>query len=159
METTTSYNNLYKRFQKKNLNILVVDDDLIGAECIKDILELHDHNVTIIDEPSRCITLCQNNTYDIVFMDYHMEGLDGSQVTSILKEQNVGNTIIFAYTGDSSVDALESFKKTGMNGVIIKPVDITAFDLLIQFFEENNNNQNNKTLITKKSGKNILFFN
>ena len=96
------YNRHCQRHQKKIMNILIVDDDLNSSNSIKEILELNGHGITIIDEPARCITLCQNNKYDLVFMDYHMEGLNGSQITEILKENNCGNTIIFAHTGDNS---------------------------------------------------------
>jgi len=155
------YNRHCLRHKKRFMNVLIVDDDLNSANSIKEILELNGHFVTIIDEPSRCITLCQNNKYDMVFMDYHMEGLNGSQITEILKENNFGNTIIFAHTGDNSNDAINSFKHAGMNGIIIKPIDLLSFELLINFFENNNildYNQSSKMIITKRSNQNILFF-
>jgi CheY-like chemotaxis protein len=155
------YNRHCLRHKKRFMNILIVDDDLSSANSIKELLELNGHEVTIIDEPTRCITLCQNNKYDLVFMDYHMDGLNGSQITEILKENNFGNTIIFAHTGDNSSEAIKSFKDAGMDGLIIKPIDLLSFELLISFFEDNNilnNNQSTKMIITKRSNQNILFF-
>jgi CheY-like chemotaxis protein len=159
--TKNIYNKLTEPTNKKNMNILIVDDDIMGAECLKEILELHNHTVNIIDDAIRCITLCQNNKYDIVFMDYHMEGLDGAQITMLLKDQKIGKTIIFAYTGDNSNAAIKQFKETGMNGAIIKPIDMNSFEILLNYLEAHYflyfNNQNT-SLIAKKSNKSILIF-
>lgn len=156
------YNKNRTLYKKKYMNILIVDDDVESANFIKELLELNGHFVTFVDEPTRCITLCQNNKYDLVFMDYHMNGLNGSQITEILKENHIGNTNIFAFTGDNSDDAITSFKSAGMDGIVIKPIDIEIFELLINYFENNNtlnNNQSTKMIITKRSNQNILFFN
>lgn len=166
--TKNMYNKLAESVNRKNMNILIVDDDLEGAECLKEILELHGHRVNIIDDAVRCITLCQNNKYDIVFMDYHMQGLDGTQLTVILKDQKVGKTVIFAYTGDNSKSAIVQFKEAGMNGAIIKPVDISSFEMLLNYFEVGYicNQQGSgepvgtrlAVAIAKKSNRSILIF-
>ena len=148
-----------KEFIRRNKNILIVDDDIKGAECLKEILEIRGHYVTIIDDAVRCITLCETNYYDIVFMDYHMEGLDGSQVTSILKDQKISKTIIYAFTGDNSKYALDTFKEAGMNGAIIKPIDVNILEILLNYLEEHNDLDSSQIInITKKSNKTILFF-
>jgi CheY-like chemotaxis protein len=157
--TTTIYNRSTDTTHKKKMNILIVDDDLDGAECLKEILEYRGHNVKIIDDASRCITLCQNNKYDIVFMDYHMEGLDGAEVTMILKDQKIGKTIIFAYTGDSSKNAIGLFKGVGMTGAIIKPVDLNSFEMLLNNLEDHYLfSQQTAMQIAKKSNRTILIF-
>ena len=153
------YNKHHTLYKKKHMNILIVDDDKDSAFFIKELLELNGHYVTFIDEPTRCITLCQNNRYDLVFMDYHMDGLNGSQITEIIKENHISNTVIFAFTGDNSEDAIASFKHAHMDGVVVKPIDIEIFELLINYFENNNKNQSTKMIITKRSNRNILFFN
>ena len=55
------YNRHHTLYKKKYMNILIVDDDVDSANFIKELLELNGHIVTLIDEPTRCITLCQNN--------------------------------------------------------------------------------------------------
>lgn len=157
--TYNTHGKLHEQKGKKKLNILIVDDDEDGAECLKNILELHNHSVQIINDSIRCIASCQNNKYDIVFMDYHMDGLDGSQLTQILKEQQLVNTIIFAYTGDNSKSVICSFKDAGMNGAIIKPINLEAFELLLSHIEEHYYfSQHQASIIAKKSNKSILIF-
>lgn len=161
METYASaiHNKLTDSTHKKKMNILIVDDDLAGTECLKEILEYHGHNVQIVDDATRCITLCQNNKYDIVFMDYHLEGLDGAEVTLILKDQHIGKTIIFAYTGDSSQNAIGLFKGVGMNGAIIKPFDVMSFEMLLNNIEDHYLfSQQTAMQIARKSNRTILIF-
>jgi CheY-like chemotaxis protein len=158
-ENKTTYNRSPNITIKKKMNILIVDDDLNGAECLKEILEYRGHNVQIIDDATRCITLCQNNKYDIVFIDYHMEGLDGTELTMILQDQKIGKTIIFAYTGDSSKDAIGLFKATGMAGAIIKPFDMSCFEMLLNYLEDHYFfSQQTAIQIAKKSNRTILIF-
>ena len=123
---------------KKKFEILIVDDDTDIAKYLKDILILRGHTVTIVDEGPRCITHCNfiDKKYDIVFMDYHMDHMDGGEVSDIIRDKN-HSILIFAFTGDNSKSALSVFKNTGMNGAIIKPVDIYALNTLMDLLENN----------------------
>jgi len=146
---------------RKVFNILIVDDDEVIAKNLKEVLSMRGHNVYIFEDGLRCISHFQNNDvikYDIVFMDYHMDGLDGAQVAEIVKE-NKANTIIFAYTGDDSTKAINDFKNVGMNGVIIKPFDISCIDMLMNKLESCDKLDSvSIKMITKKSLKSILIF-
>lgn len=148
-----SSNNHIKR---KLLNILIVDDDTEAAENFKTILQFRGHNITIVDDGLRCITRCmgKEQIYDIVFMDYHMEGLDGAKVAEILKEYNE-STLIFAYTGDNSEKAIQEFKNAKMDGVIIKPFDIKHIELLMNKIELEE--LLDKNLFLRKTCKSILI--
>jgi CheY-like chemotaxis protein len=147
-----------KSYQKrKTFNILIADDDYDVANNLKIILELRGHHVTVVDDGLRCIAHCRDETkhYDLVFIDYHMEGLNGAKVTEFIKTKG-NNTLIFAYTGDSSKRALDNFKQVGMNGAIIKPVDFSSFELLMSKIESSN--VLDTSLITRKSFYSILLF-
>jgi len=146
--------------KRKTFSILIVDDDLDVANNLKSLLELRGHNVTVVDDGLRCITHCKDKEkhYDIVFMDYHMEGLDGAQVTEIVKNDKK-KTLIFAYTGDDSQKAINDFKQVGMDGAIIKPIDIRSIELLMSKLELSSilDTAIIKN-ITKKSLRSILIF-
>lgn len=144
--------------KRKTFSILIVDDDIDVANNLKTLLELRGHNVTVVDDGLRCITHCKERHYDIVFMDYHMEGLDGAQVTHILKNDRK-KSLIFAYTGDDSQKAINDFKQVGMDGAIIKPIDIHNIEFLMSKLEllsilDTSMVKN----ITKKSCRSILIF-
>lgn len=125
-------------YTKKKFEILIVDDDADIAKLLRDILILRGHTVTIVDEGPRCITHCNfiNKKYDIVFMDYHMENMNGAEVSDIIRDKNP-NILIFAFTGDNSKTAFSNFKNSGMNGAIIKPIDINTLNDMMNIIETN----------------------
>lgn len=145
---------------KKTLNILIVDDDETVADVFKMILSDRGHNVSVINDCITCINYCKNdnNKYDMIFLDYHMDGLNGTQLAEVIKDAN-NKPIIFAYTGDNSEKAIREFIKVGINGAVIKPVDITNIQLLMSNIE--NHTVIDKQLIkhlAKKSNKTIMIF-
>ena len=134
----------YNLSRKSKLNILVVDDDETSLELFKDILAFRGHNVTAVNEGVRCISSLQNNYYDIIFLDYHIGDIDGVELADCIKDVFKHQSLIFAYTGDSSSNAIDRFKFIGMNGVLIKPLNIELIDSIMNTIEKNNKNIENK---------------
>jgi CheY-like chemotaxis protein len=134
----------YNLTRKSKLNILVVDDDNTSLELFKDILEFRGHNVTAVDEGVRCISSLQNNYYDIIFLDYHIGDIDGVLLADCIKDVFKHKSLIFAYTGDNSSKAIDRFKIIGMNGVLIKPLNLNLIDSIMNTIEKNNENIENK---------------
>jgi CheY-like chemotaxis protein len=120
----------------KKLNILIVDDDINSGESLRDLIKIRGHDVVLIDEGMKCINRCYENTFDIIFMDYHIndpvDNMNGNEITKLIRECFDINTSIYAYTGDNSNKALEEFKNNKLNGVFIKPVSPM---LINEFFE------------------------
>lgn len=144
--------------RRKTFSILIVDDDSMIANNLKTLLNFRGHNVTYVDDGAQCIAQCQENKYDIVFLDYHMEGLDGAQAAEIVKSEEK-RTIVFAYTGDNSDKALTNFKSVGMDGVIVKPVDSQSIDMLMNKIENSVYlDKSTITTIARKSDRSILIF-
>ena len=155
-EKTPAAGHIYK----KTLNILIVDDDETVADIFKMILSDRGHNVLVINDCITCINYCKNddNKYDMIFLDYHMDGLNGIQLAEVIKDAN-NKPIIFAYTGDNSDKAIREFIKVGINGAVIKPVDLINIQLLMSNIE--NHAVIDKQLIkhlAKKSNKTIMIF-
>ena len=146
--------------RRKIFNILIADDDTNIASNLQSLLNLRGHIVNIVDDGIGCISKCKNteNFFDIVFLDYHMDGLDGAQVAEIVKDDGK-KTLVFAYTGDNSDKALNEFKIAGMDGAIIKPIDIKGIDMLMNKLE--NSSHIDKTTInslSRKTERSILIF-
>lgn len=130
----------YNLTRKTKLNILVVDDDETSLELFKEILEYRGHNVTVVNEGIKCISKLQNNYYDIIFLDYHIGDINGVDLADCIRDVFKHKSLIFAYTGDSSINAINSFKIIGMNGVLIKPLNIDIIDSVMNTIEKNNKN-------------------
>jgi len=144
--------------KSKELEVLIVDDDKDSIESMKDLLELYGHNVTIVDEEARCITLCSINNYDLIIMDYHMKDLDGDKIIDIIKEEKVESTI-FAFTGDKTKEVINTFEKLEIAGIIYKPINPDIFlELIGMLSRKLKPDKNSLKDISKRSGNDILVF-
>lgn len=113
----------YKLTKNKSLSILIVDDDYDTVESLRLILLNEGHAITTVEEGPRCITLCENNIYDIIFMDYHLEGLNGDVVIDIIKNHSMNTSHIFAFTGDKTDECIQTFSTLRIDGILFKPTD------------------------------------
>jgi two-component system sensor histidine kinase RpfC len=113
----------YKLIKNKPLSILIVDDDDDTVESLRLILLSEGHSITTVEEGPRCITLCENNIYDIIFMDYHLDGLNGDTIIEIIKNHSMNTSRIFAFTGDKTEQCIQTFSTLGIDGILFKPTD------------------------------------
>lgn len=121
--------------KKKQFKILIVDDDKYVGNALSQILSERGHSVMHLTEGTSCISKCQNNDFDIIFMDFHLTDMNGVAVVDILRDILNTSSLIFAFTGDDSGEAIEKFKEIGMSGAIIKPIDITIINKLMNTLE------------------------
>ncbi|TEU19400.1 MAG: response regulator [Gammaproteobacteria bacterium] len=64
-------------------NILIVDDESINSETMKDTLEDVNYNVVLAQDAAQAKTIVNDQTFDLVMMDVWMPGQDGM---SLLEE-------------------------------------------------------------------------
>ncbi len=64
-------------------NILIIDDESINTESIKDTLEDVDYNVVLAADAAQAKAIIKDQTFDLVMMDVWMPGQDGM---SLLEE-------------------------------------------------------------------------
>ena len=149
------------RESEKKLNILIVDDDENSRESLRYILSSKGHNITTLDEGMKCVNRCSNIKFDLIFMDYHINDLDGTitgtDITKMVKECFEIDTPIYAYTGDNSRDAINDFKRNNMKGAFIKPVDPLLIYNFLQINEKDNNNNIYLPRLARKN-KNFMYF-
>jgi CheY-like chemotaxis protein len=137
--------------KSKGLNILIVDDDEMSSELFKEYLSLRGHNVLSLNEGIKCISQCMKNKYDIIFLDYHIGDIDGVELADCLKDVLKTESKIYAYTGDNSPTAIKKFKEIGMNGVLIKPLNLKKINNIIIDIE-------NENITNKKVSSDVIFF-
>lgn len=65
---------------------------------------------------------------DIIFVDIHMQPLNGFQVLEILRSHNkYENSQIVALTASVMNEEVQMLRKAGFNGAIAKPIDSDTF--------------------------------
>ena len=142
MSHTTStqgfINRLKKGISKRQFNILIVEDDKKVAEIFADVLRTRGHFVTVTNKAATCINECQSCSYDIIFMDFHLDDMNGVDTVDLLKTICMVKSLIFAFTGDDSKEALMLFESIGMDGAIIKPLDIDLINKFMNSLETRN---------------------
>lgn len=148
MEYKYSIDNCYYK-NKKKINVLIVDDDELSTELFKEYLLICGHNVLSLNEGVKCISSCMKNNFDIIFLDYHIGDIDGIELADCLKDVLKTKSKIYAYTGDNNPESIKKFKDIGINGVLIKPIDLNKINNIIINFENNKNTyiHNNNIII------------
>ena len=117
-DNTSSYSDL------SNVNILVVDDNDVNLRLAEIILHKHNARVTTAMSGGQAIDYASLNSFDIIFMDLHMPGLDGYETTMKIREVTPGKQpVIIALTANATSQEEDKVIKSSMNGILIKPIN------------------------------------
>ncbi|WP_291120173.1 ATP-binding protein [Flavobacterium sp. UBA6135] len=106
--------------------VLVVEDNKINQMITKKMIENKDMICEIVDNGEEAITLVENNTFDLVLMDVHLPGINGTTATEKIRTFNKTIPII-ALTAISLNENREMLLSFGMNDVITKPFNPDNF--------------------------------
>ena len=120
-----------------NIRIAVCDDEQIFRDGVKDAITVYSskrgYEITLDDYASGEDLLNSEHEYNIVILDFTMEGLDGLETAKILREKNKGCAIIFLTSFPHFV--YESFE-VGTFRFFQKPLDAGKLQkALDDFFE------------------------
>lgn len=118
---------LYSDDILKNKHILVVEDNKINQMVTKKMLEKKEITCQIIDNGEEAVEiLSKNNTFDLVLMDVHLPGINGTIATQKIREFDAIKPII-ALTAISLNENREMLLSYGMTDVITKPFEPENF--------------------------------
>ncbi|WP_445719845.1 ATP-binding protein [Flavobacterium sp.] len=111
-------------------NILLVEDNKINQMITKKMLEKRGITCNIIDNGEDAIEDVKTNIYDLILMDVHLPGINGTEATSEIRKFN--NKIpIVALTAISLNENREMLLSYGMNDVITKPFEPEHFYTIV----------------------------
>ncbi len=109
-----------------NKKILLIEDNKINQMITKKMLENKQMLCEIIDNGEDAIEAVKNNYYDLVLMDVHLPGINGTIATQTIRTFD-NKTRIVALTAISLNENRESLLSFGMNDVLTKPFDPDDF--------------------------------
>ena len=101
-------------------HILVVDDDESIREILKRTIKIAGYECTTAQNVKEALNILENNQVDVVITDIVMEGQNGIELTSIVKEKFDADVIMI--TGFSEDLKYEDAIKLGARDFIQKPV-------------------------------------
>jgi signal transduction histidine kinase/CheY-like chemotaxis protein len=126
-EAVVEKDSLYSDETLKNKNILVVEDNKINQMVTKKMLEKKEIKCFIIDNGEEAVEiLSKENNFDLVLMDVHLPGINGTIATQKIREFDKEKPII-ALTAISLNENREMLLSFGMTDVITKPFEPENF--------------------------------
>ena len=100
--------------------ILVVEDNKINQMITKKMLENKGIQCRIVDNGEESVEICKTNKFDMVLMDVHLPGINGTIATQQIRKFDTITPIV-ALTAISLNENREMLLSYGMNNVITKP--------------------------------------
>ena len=111
--------------------ILLVDDDEIFLECIKNALEKKDYEVSTADNGEDGLNKFNKNSFNLVITDIYMPVMDGVQfINNLLLFEN--KPVIIAQSVQSDMHLVIELMQNGIYDYLLKPYDITELYLKVQ---------------------------
>ena len=105
---------------KKNINVLIIDDEESILSSLRRLLEDKGYNVITDSNPAAAIEYMRNNPVHIALIDITMPNMDGLSVLSMMKEVN-GLTQIIMMSAYATTDRVIAALENGANDFLLKP--------------------------------------
>lgn len=102
-------------------NILIVEDESAVRETLKIILENDGYNVMEAEKGKDAVQLINNNTFDIILIDYNLPELNGLEV---IKQSNAASKHLISVliTGVRSLEVAIEGMRYGTRDYLVKPI-------------------------------------
>jgi CheY-like chemotaxis protein len=104
------------------MRVLLVDDNDVNLEVVSEMCRRLGHEVVAAADGEIALATLATQTFDIVFMDVQLPGMDGLEVTRRFRDGG-GKTPVVALTAHTSARDRDRCIAAGMNAVLTKPVD------------------------------------
>ena len=112
--------------------ILVVDDDSVSRQMLRDILERY-ADITIVGQASdgrEAVALAVKYQPDVVLMDFNLPYLDGTEATHCIKSV-CPRTAVICVTGDFSPQKYSAMRTAGAAAFVCKSHMLAIHDMIM----------------------------
>ncbi len=129
--------------------ILIIDDERSIRNTLKDILEFEKHQVVLAENGKAGLEAALNAAFDLIFSDIKMPEMDGIELLSALKVQEVEAPVVMI-SGHGNIDTAVECIKKGAFDFIEKPIDLNRLLITVRnALDINNLTTETKTLKRK----------
>ncbi len=111
--------------------VLVVDDDKVLQESVRQALEYHHFNVDVADNGKEAVSAIYRQKYDLVVMDVNMPEMDGIEALVEIKKHDP-TIIVLILTAFSNVSDAVKAVKEGAYNYLEKPISSENLVALIK---------------------------
>jgi CheY-like chemotaxis protein/two-component sensor histidine kinase len=125
LETDTTEDERIHSASGQNLSVLLVEDNPVNALLATILLQREGCLVERAASGEEAISIITKHSFDMVFMDLGLPGLDGIGTTKQLRHAGVSTPII-ALTANAFEEDRRACMAAGMNDFLTKPIEINA---------------------------------
>ena len=115
---------------RRQLSVLVAEDNFINQTLIGSLLEHLGHKVTLVDNGQQAVNALHQQVFDLILMDVQMPVMDGLVATRTIRdhetEHGLTPTPVIALTANNREGDRQRCLRAGMNDFIAKPVSREA---------------------------------
>ena len=110
--------------QKRAATTLIVDDDPVNLQVLRNQLSLHNHEVVEATNGRDALRLLGEQDFDLVLLDVMMPGLSGYEVCSILRQHHSETQLpVIMLTAKNQIEDIVAGLESGANDYLAKPFD------------------------------------
>ena len=113
-----------------HVSILIVDDEEKIRHALSYALTLAGHHVITASDGEEALALAQGGLYDVAFVDLKMQGMNGWEVSSAIKQLNP-DTMVVLMTGWSIRADDERLKENHIDAIIAKPFELSQINDMV----------------------------
>lgn len=106
------------------MKILVVDDNPMNREMLRELLGALGHAVEIAEDGAQACVATEAHDYELVLMDLHMPIMNGAEAIAVIKARPKPAPRLIVVTADHSVESHAKCMAAGADGVSTKPLNI-----------------------------------
>jgi CheY-like chemotaxis protein len=114
----------------KSVRALIVDDNAANRMVLQQMLKHLKVGSVSVCSGIEALSATSNHSFDAIFMDLQMPGLDGFDTSKAMRDAGIDSPIV-AYTGFGDFGP-SSFGESGISDVMHKPVELTRVREIVE---------------------------
>ncbi|MDI1437006.1 hybrid sensor histidine kinase/response regulator [Polyangium sorediatum] len=115
------------------MKVLVVDDNVDGAESLAELLQLSGHTTEVAHTGPSALVAARAFEPDVVFLDIGLPGMTGYEVAQRLRtEEGFGRLVLVALTGWGTDEDRRQAREAGFDYHLTKPVDLQEVQRIVE---------------------------
>ncbi|MCX8033247.1 MAG: PAS domain S-box protein [Thermoleophilia bacterium] len=120
---------------RRRARILLAEDNAVNQKVALKALERLGYVADVASDGTQALAMAKENHYDLILMDVQMPGLDGLEVTSLLRDPSShaksSQAVIVALTAHAMAGDREKCLAAGMNDYLAKPIKVAELQEVI----------------------------
>ena len=124
---------------QRQLTFLIVDDDALNQRLMRILLSKRGHLVETASNGMEALEAIKSRKFDLVLMDLQLPGLNGLEVSRMIREWESGNTHvpIVALAASNVPEDTQEWFKAGIDHYVSKVNGMKQLSRIMDFYAEN----------------------